>query len=167
MKSNLLDLFYNFVVQEASHGRINCFFKYNMIFNTKIVEDHIDIVSENDNSDLLIPTLIIKDKYKFEHLLLEYVQKALNFYGDDDFYEEVRNSNFYEDEIGISKEKLIMTLLWSNATVEDFEHPCDYLSKRISFFELGNLSQYSERKVVGYSEFLDSNRQFLKIKVAI
>ena len=48
MKSNLLDLFYNFVIKEAAYGKIDCFFKYNMIFNTKILEDNIE---ENEDDD--------------------------------------------------------------------------------------------------------------------
>lgn len=157
MKSNLLDLFYNFVIKEAAYGKIDCFFKYNMIFNTKILEDNIEFVSERENSDLFIPTLMIKNKKEFEVLLLEYVQKALEFYDDEYFYEEIRNSDFMNNEKGISKEKLIMTLLWSNATVEDFNDPCSYLRKRIDFFDLDLLEEYVESKEICYSEILDAN----------
>ena len=34
---------------------------------------------------------------------------------------------------GISKEKIIMTLLWSNATNDDYLNPCNYLRKRINY----------------------------------
>lgn len=115
MKNDLLDLFYNFVVKEASTGRINCFFTYNMIFNTKILEDNLEILANASDSDLFIPTLEIKNRLEFDRLLLEYVDAALAFYPDEFYCEEIRNSSFIQDEYGVSKEKLIMILLWSNA----------------------------------------------------
>ena len=178
MKSDLLDLFYNFVVKEAAEGRIDCYFKYNMIFNTRIVEDDIEIMSDKNNFDLdevsskidqdnlylNIPTLLIKNRAEFEKLLLEYVDKALKFYSDDNFYDEVKNNHFLDNEKGISKEKQIMTLLWSNATNEDFNNPCAYLRKRINFFELGRLAEYVEPKEVCYSETLDGIIEVLVVK---
>lgn len=157
MKNNLLDLFYNFVVKEALTGRIHCFFTYNMIFSTKIVEDHIELLANTVNSDLFIPTLEIKNRLEFDHLLLKYVDAALAFYPDEFYCEEIRNRSFIQDEYGVSKEKLIMILLWSNATIQDFANPCQYLRRRISFFELGDLAQYLNPCVLGYSEILNAN----------
>ena len=78
------------------------------------------------------------------------VDKALKFYDDTNFYEEVRECDFRENEMGISKEKLIMTLLWSNATIEDFNNPCSYLRKRIAFFDLGCFEKYQESSSLPY-----------------
>ena len=167
MKSNLLDLFYNFIIKEASIGRIYCFLKYNIIFGTKIEEDGVDIVAKRDNPNLIVPTLIIKNREEFDQLLLEYVERALEFYDDDNYPTEVLNSKFYDNELGISREKLIMTLVWLNATVDDFNNPCDYLKKRISFFELGVLEKYRNFQYLGYSEILGGNLELGILKSRI
>lgn len=137
MNSNILDVFYNCLIKEAALGSVDCFFKYNMRFNTRIINENIDVFGESDdNSDLLIPTLMIKNKLEFDCLLEKYVEIALTFYDDECYPEEVRYSSYFDNELGISKEKMIMTLLWSNASYEDFNDPCTFLRKRISFFEL-------------------------------
>lgn len=165
MNSTLLDVFYNCLIKEAALGSVDCFFKYNMRFNTRIIEDNVDIFGESDdNSDLLVPTLIIKDKVEFNRLLKKYVEAALDFYDDECFVEEVRDSNYFDNEFGISKEKVIMTLLWSNATYEDFNDPCNFLRKRISFFELGDMNKYLNKQVVGYSEVMDADIEFVILK---
>lgn len=160
MKGNLLDLFYNYIVREAAMGRVDCFLKYNLIFNTKIPEEGIEFCAFSDNTDLVVPTLMIRNRREFDQLLIKYVQKALDFYDDDNFYEEVRKSNYLENAVGISREKLIMTLLWFNATIEDFNDPCSYLKKRIAFFDLGDMQKYISEKVIGYSEILKSSIKF-------
>ncbi len=164
MAYNILDLFYDFVVKEALTGRVDCFFKYNLIFNTYIAEEHIHLLSQNDNSNLMIPTLMIQDKKMFDRLLSEYVEKALSFYGDDCFVEEIRNLRFSEEDLGVSKEKLILTLLWSNATIEDFNDPCNYLRKRIQFFQMDGLEKYLEPNIIGYSEVLGANIEVQLLK---
>lgn len=157
MKDSLLDLFYNYVAREAATGRVDCFMKYNLIFQTKVIEDNIDITTDVQNDNLIIPTLMIHNRQEFDRLLLEYVEKSLAFYDEENYLEEVRNSKFDDNEMGISKEKMIMTLLWSNATIEDFNDPCSYLRKRIAFFELGSLEKFLTPKVISYSEILGSN----------
>lgn len=163
MNKSLLDVFYNMLIEEAKVGRVDCYFKYNMRFNTRILEDGIDIKGEEDNN-LLIPTLIIKNKKEFDSLLIEYVNLALSFYDEDCYEDEVRESKYYDNELGISKEKLIMTLLWSNATMEDFNNPCEFLKKRIAFFELGPLKKYRNKQVIGYSDVLGGNIEVKIVK---
>jgi len=162
MKENLLDLFYNYVVKEAATGRVDCFMIYNLIFQTKVPEYGIEVLSEVQNDNLMIPTLVIRNVREFEGLLLEYVEKALEFYEDEDFYEEIRNSNFRDNEMGVSKEKLIMTLLWSNATIEDFNDPCAFLRKRIAFFEIGDFNEFLHPQIINHSEVLGGN---LEVKI--
>lgn len=157
MNKNILDVFYNVLIKEAMFGKVDCYFKYNMRFNTRILEKNLDFINDDDNNSLLVPTLLIKDKKEFDKLLLEYVDLAVKFYGDENFYDEVLESKYYDNELGISKEKLIMITLWSNATIEDFSDPCMFLRKRIAFFELGNLEKCLEEKDVGYSETLGVN----------
>ena len=153
MNKNFLDVFYNVLIKEASVGRVDCYFYFNIRFDTRIIEDNIHIIG-NNNDNSLVPTLIIKDKNKFNSLLVKYVELALDFYDEFIYYDEIRNSNYWDNELGISREKMIMTLLWSNATIEDFNDPCEFLRKRIKFFKLGNLNRYLDEVNIGYSKVL-------------
>ena len=166
MPKDILELFYKILIKEASLGNVDCFFRYNLRFDTKLVESNEIIVGE-DNSNLLVPMLVIKNKQEFDKLLVEYVNLALNFYDDKEFVEEVRDSKFQEDEVGISKEKVIMSLLWSNATLEDFNDPCNFLRKRIAFFKLGKMAELLEEQEIGFSERLKGNVsvKFVKAKL--
>lgn len=157
-KEEILNIFYNNIVPEAFCGRIDCYFMYNTLFYTKIPQRNIELVKAlDDYEDLIIPTLYVKDCDLFEELLVRYVEEALNFYDDSNFCEEILNDKVMKLGSGISKEKVIMTLLWSNATVEDFLDPCLFLKKRIDFFRLGNLDVYEESRIVGYSEILGAD----------
>lgn len=130
---DILDIFYNHIVKEAAIGSIDCFFKYKVCFQTSIPETNTFTESKCINKYLLIPTLEIKDKSTFDNLLVEYVNVALKFYDDRNFCEEVLNESFRTLENMISKEKDIMTHLWSNATPEDFQNPCAYIRRQIEF----------------------------------
>lgn len=164
MYNNYLDVFYNCLIKEASRGSVDCFFKYNMMFNTRIIEDNIEVFGEVTNSELLVPTLVIKNKEYFNYLLKRYVDVSLNFYDDSVFPEEIRDSKYFDNELGVSKEKMIMTLLWSNATIEDFNDPCAFLMKRIAFFELGEFDEYLEESIISYSSILDANIGIVVLK---
>ena len=154
--SEWLSIFYDNLIQEAATGKVDCYMKYNLIFNTKIPEKDIEILSNCDNEDLLVPTLFIKNQNEFDSLLVTYIKKALEFYDDSNFVEEILSGEAQKEGKGISKEKVIMTLLWSNATIEDFNEPCSYLRKRIAFFELGDLETYKKIQLIGYSDILES-----------
>lgn len=157
MHKDILDVFYNCLIKEASVGSVDCYFTYNMRFDTVIREDDVSLIKEEDQDNLLVPTLMIKDKKEFNSLLNEYVELALKFYDDYCFPEEVRYCNYMENELGISKEKMIMTLLWSNAVSEDFNDPCNFLRKRIAFFDLGVMEKYLNESVISYSEVLNAD----------
>lgn len=47
-----------------------------------------------------------------------------------------------------------MTLLWGNATIEDFEDPCRFLRRQKAYLEKDFLK---EKECIGYSRVLDSN----------
>lgn len=141
-----LDIFYNQIIKEACVGRINCFFYFNMPFSTFIQENNELYKCKFKNSkELLIPTLMIKNKKHFDKLLIEYTNLALNFYSDEDFAEEILNDKMFEED-KICKEKVILTTLFSNATVEDFINPIQFLERRINFLK----NQFSpiERKFI-------------------
>lgn len=153
-RNEILNLFYNNIIPEAYKGRVNCYFIYNIFFYTRIPEMNIDLIPEQEmGSSFIVPTLYIRDYKKFNDLLIKYVDKALKFYDNSNFDDVV----LMREHEGICKEKVIMTLLWSNATIEDFQNPCDFLRRRINYFELGELDVYRIPKVTGYSEVLGAH----------
>lgn len=156
-KEKILDIFYNHIVPEASNGRVDCYFMYNIYFYTRVPLKGIEVISSDENNDLMIPTLSINNYELFNELLVEYVEKALEFYDDSNYPEEILKGIGIEPNKGISKEKIIMTLLWSNATINDYQDPCLFLRKRINYFNLGNLVDYNNSKIIGYSEILESD----------
>ncbi len=122
-----LSIFYNGILKEASCGRVHLYAPYNIIFNTLILEDNIKIESKVEYEDVIIPTLIIDNKELFNSLLEEYVSKALLFYDEENYPNE-----------NILKEKFIMTVLWSNATFDDFANPIPFLKKQINYLDNWN-----------------------------
>ena len=77
--------------------------------------------------------MVINNKEEFDRLLLQYVDLASKFYDDSNFDSEILNYKMYNDETRICKEKVILALLFANATMEDFNNPIDFLKKRINF----------------------------------
>lgn len=138
----MLDIFYNEIIKEASIGRIDCFTMYNIVFSTNIEGKQIN--STNSNPNLIIPTLNIKNKEEFDKALKEYVLTALDFYNEFDFFEEIK-----DDEK--MKIKTLMTILWSNATYEDFNDPVRYIENRTAFFKNDSLLNME-----AYNQTLDS-----------
>lgn len=146
----ILDIFYNHIIKEALNGRINCYFYYNIIFSSNIENT---IYNAKNDEDLIIPTLNIKNKKEFDNLLIQYVNKCLEFYDSSNYPEEL-NDSFNND---ICKEKMIMTLLFATATFEDFEEPISFLKRKINFLE-----DYTTNINIGYSNILKSD---IKINV--
>ena len=130
---DILEIFYNNIIPEAMNGRINCLSYYNMAFSTEIVDEGKKYPCNIDDDGLLIPTLMIKDKSEFDRLLIEYVNLALEFYDDSNFDDEILNNKIYDNELRICKEKVILSLLFANATIEDFNNPIEFLRRRIDF----------------------------------
>lgn len=128
---NITDIFYNEIIPEASKGRIDCGFIYNVIFNT--ITPNKSFYVEKDDNDLQIPTLYISNKYSFDKLIVEYVEKAYLLY-DKDYYD---NEHDYI--------KAILVFLFTNISVEDFIDPVRYIKKRIDFIENkpNNINEYN------------------------
>ena len=82
---NILDIFYNNIVPEATSGRIDCLSYFNIAFSTKIWEENKEYVAILEDDDLMIPTLHIKDKDLFDKLLIQYVDVAMKFYDSWNF----------------------------------------------------------------------------------
>ena len=156
---NITDIFYEEIVPEAALGKINVFFMFSVAFGTNLIENNKNILCKIDIPDVVIPTLMIKNKELFDSLLTEYVTKAMDFYDDDGFYDEVLNyKNKYNELIG--KPKLIMTQLFANATGEDFNDPISFLRKRIAFID-----NHKDKNInLGYSKILDANLELIILK---
>lgn len=149
MTLSVLNTFYDSIVKEAANGRIDCYFKFNVCFGTYIKDLDVFVPAKIKNRNYLIPILIISDFKKFSNLLVQYIELALECYKDEPYLKELdtlENSFLY-------KQKMILCLLWSNATINDFNHPEEYLRKRINFMK--NLME--EKIDMGFSSVLKAN----------
>lgn len=136
--SQILEIFYNRIVPEAQHGKINFYFTANIAFNLVINNEIVSKCDELPYEGLLIPTLKISDKQAFDNLLIEYVKKAIEFYNPSDF-SFLNNLNDKDIETVETKTsyliKYIISTLFANASLNDFENPIKFLESRISMFE--------------------------------
>ncbi len=150
---NDINVFYDEIINEASTGRVDCFFMMNLLFSTYIREENKTIeAKKNDDGRYLIPRLVIKNKESFNKLLTEYLALArkkydLSIYQDELTFADVEN---YEQVIN----KIILTTLWANATYDDFSESEEFLRKQIAFLKDETFSEYEEPTIVGYSETL-------------
>lgn len=142
---DILELFYNEILEEAANGRVNCNMMYNVLFETNIDGNKIYASDKKvkENSSLYIPTLEINNMEEFNEILLKYYEKASKFY---------KGKINEEDDF----DKTILTLLWNNATEEDFKNPVEYIRRYISFLEKP-FDIDEEYTKIGYSEILDSD----------
>ena len=152
-------IFYEEIVPEAAIGKINVYFSFSEAFSTYLVELNKHYECVVDTPGVLIPTLTIKNKELFDSLLTEYVIKAIDFYDDENIYDEVLNyKNSNREKVG--KIKLIMTQLFANATVEDFNDPVNFLRRRIDF-----INNHTNNNInLGYSELLGANLELITLK---
>lgn len=150
---NDINVFYDEIINEASTGRVDCFFMMNLLFSTYIREENKTIeAKKNDDGRYLIPRLVIKNKDNFNKLLTEYLALArkkydLSIYQDELTFADVEN---YEQVIN----KIILTTLWANATYDDFSESEEFLRKQIAFLKDETFSKYEEPTIIGYSETL-------------
>ena len=150
---NDINVFYDEIINEASAGRVDCFFMMNLLFSTYIREENKTIeAKKNDDGRYLIPRLVIKNKESFNKLLTEYLALArkkydLSIYQDELIFAGVEN---YEQVIN----KIILTTLWANATYDDFNESEEFLRKQIAFLKDETFSEYEEPTIIGYSETL-------------
>lgn len=150
---NDINVFYDEIINEASTGRVDCFFMMNLLFSTYIREENKTIeAKKNDDGRYLIPRLVIKNKDNFNKLLTEYLALArkkydLSIYRDELTFADVEN---YEQVIN----KIILTTLWANATYDDFSESEEFLRKQIAFLKDETFSEYEEPTIIGYSETL-------------
>lgn len=150
---NDIRVFYDEIINEASTGRVDCFFMMNLLFSTYLKEENKTIeAKKDDDGRYLIPTLVIKNKENFNKLLTEYLTLARTKYDLTKYYEALEFSDIKNHEQVINK--LILTILWANATYDDFSDSEEFLRKQISFLKDNTFSEYNEPTIIGYSEML-------------
>ncbi len=155
MDKKCIKIFFEEIIQEASKGCVESYFKYNILFNTKISELGIDMKCNDTFNEYTVPTLKINNISLFNELLGIYVEKALDFYEFEELLEDDCNDYY--------KIKTILSLLWSNATVYDFENPIYFLKNRIQFFE----NKLINETCFEYSSFFESDLIVKTIKSKI
>lgn len=146
-----LDIFYE-IIKEASLGCIEGYYKFNICFATYIRETSEFFKANIKNKNYLVPILIINDLDKFNSLLDDYLNKAYEFYMDDEYLKTIKDTYY--------KKKVLLSLLWSNATIHDFNNPEDYIKRRIDFFSNTFIGEVS----FGYSSVLKSNLKCVFLK---
>lgn len=150
---NDISVFYDEIINEASIGRVDCFFMMNLLFSTYLKEENktIEVKTDKDGR-YLIPTLVIKNKESFNKLLTEYLTLARTKYDLTKYYEAFEFSDIKNYEQVINK--LVLTTLWANATYDDFSDSEEFLRKQISFLKDNTFSEYNGPTIIGYSEML-------------
>ena len=123
---DILKIFYDQIINEAAIGNVNCIFRFNILFETNIPNMNIK-TTYNGDLNVLVPCLQIKNVDEFNNLLLTYVSKSLEFYHEDSILEDIKDKEMII--------KTLLTLLWSNATSEDFNDPCEYIKRKIKAFD--------------------------------
>lgn len=118
---NITNILKEFII-EASHGEIDAYFTYNIIFETIIGTKKVTTSEVKEGT--IIPCLTIKNLSNFTKLLEIYTKKSLEFYDLSSF-----EGNEKE------KIKMIIVSLFANATFDDFAHPIDFLNRRIAFLK--------------------------------
>lgn len=150
---NDINVFYDEIINEASTGRVDCFFMMNLLFSTYLKEENKTIEGKKDDDGrYLIPTLVIKNKENFNKLLTEYLVLAKSKYDLTKYYEALEFDDIENPEHIINK--LILTTLWANATYDDFNWSEEFLRKQILFLKDNTFSEYNEPTIIGYSEML-------------
>ena len=150
---NDVNIFYDEIINEASTGRVDCFFMMNLLFSTYLKEENKTIeAKKDDNGRYLIPTLVIKNKERFNKLLTDYLNLAKSKYDLTKYYEALDFSDIKNHEQVINK--IVLTTLWANATYDDFSESEEFIKRQIAFLKDDTFSKYNEPTIIGYSEML-------------
>ena len=139
----VIDVFYDEIIPEAAEGKVKTYFLYGTLFETRLNGKYI---SKSTHKEKIIPTLEINNKELFDQLLLKYTKLAYYFYEEE--YSKLLNK---EEDKDYTKNyiKTIMTLLWSNATQEDYHNPIEYLKRRINFIKNNEYTRVEKGTSIG------------------
>lgn len=161
--NKITDIFYEQIVKEAQHGRVDCYFIKNIIFNL-IIENEVKMQSDDLNCEgLLVPNLKITNKELFDRLLTLYVEKALSHYdkSEFEFLEDLDYMNLDSNLNSIKYNYLIKYIICSliaNMSYTDFENPIEFLQNRIDMFDNKIIDMDSDEfACVGYLNTIGAN----------
>ncbi len=107
-------------------------------YNTIVPSMNLELL--NPAEEAMFPTLVITNKKVFDELLTKYISIAKYYYKDE---------NLNENEL--------LSLLFVDATLDDFNNPIKFISKKINFIMDETLNIYSEETDLGYSSILDGD----------
>lgn len=158
-REQILNIFYNKLIPEASNGRVDCYFLMNMIFDVVIDNESISKAESFPYDDVLIPILKITNKNLFDSLLVEYVEKALIFYNEKDFSFLDDISSTDESLIKLKGEfliKYVICTLFANASYSDFDNPISFLKTRIAMFD-NKILDSEEEVELGYIDSIGAS----------
>lgn len=123
IKDLIKKIFFGEIINEAKSGEVkieieNETHTFNVGFNACI-----EGVLESGNFGDSKPVLMINNKEQLINLLEQY------------FNECDKHQNKFSDCKLETKIKIYLTILWSNATYEDFANPLSFINKRIDFYQ--------------------------------
>lgn len=133
-------IFFDEIINEAKLGEVKVTINdlentFNVGFNSCI-----EGVLESGNFGDSKPILMVNNKELIITLLEQYFNECEKY---DDKY----NNCKLEEKL-----KIYLTLIWSNATYEDFANPCQYIKRRIDFYQ-NKLFDFDK---ISYNEQIES-----------
>ena len=139
---DIINAFYEEIVPEASKGKIDAWFKKNLLFSTTVEGKKVTHVNEDDYPELCVTCLNIENKKEFDRLLCEYVDMAINFYNDGSLERKLEDAPKEDHDRYLYK--YIISSLFSNASDFDFLNPISFLNHRIEMFKNRILNEKRE-----------------------
>lgn len=138
-------IFFDEIINEAKLGEIKVIIDneenfFNVGFNTCI-----EGVLESGNFGDSKPILMVNNKEQLTILLEQYFNEC-------DKYENKFSNCKLEEKI-----KIYLTLVWSNATYEDFANPLMYIKRRIEFYQ-NKLTDFNSQEYRKEIEILDNSK---------
>ena len=142
-----LEELWNQIHKEAQVGFTDCGIKHWLYYSTYRYEDgkccFNDVEKYYDGA--IVPCLNVTDSESLIEALSSYLAIAKSFYGELD-YDRVCDIDKYT----------IATVL-SNMTLEDFDNPIDFFTRRIAFLQDSTLDEFKIARDIGYSKMFDAN----------
>lgn len=130
---DIINVFYKEIVPEASKGRIDAWFRKNLLFSTTVEGKEITHINEEDYPELCVTSLNISNKKEFDRLLCEYVDMAIIFYNDGSLERKLEDAPKKDYDRYLYK--YIISSLFANASDYDFLNPILFLKHRIEMFK--------------------------------
>lgn len=139
------NIFFNEIVNEAKLGEVKVQINeeentFNVGFNSCI-----EGVLESGNFGDSKPILMVNNKDQLVNLLEQY------------FNECNKHNNKFSNCKLEEKIKIYLTLIWSNATYEDFANPAQFIKRRIDFYQ-NKILDFSSKEYSHEIEVLDNSK---------